>query len=97
MAAHMARGMVAATLGTRLKLFAGKRLLPDGKAVSATLARWSTRLSRLMVGAVMAFALLDHLLPKPQDKNVAPPIEILRTKPVPIDGHRPPARPSAGH
>jgi len=92
----MARGKVAATLGTRLKLFAGKRLL-HGKAVSATLARWSTRLSRLVVAAVMAFALLDHPPPKPQDKSVAPPIEILRTKPVPMDGHRPPARPSAGH
>lgn len=89
--------MVAATLGTRLKLFASKRLLPDGKAVAAALARWSARLSRLMVAAVMAFALLDHPPPKPQDKSVAPPIEILRTKPVPMDGHRPPARPSAGH
>jgi hypothetical protein len=88
---------VAATLGTRLRLLTSKRLRPDGNAVSAILARWSTRLSRLMVAAVMAFALLDQPPQKRPDKSANPPIEILRTKPVPMDGQRPPARPSAGH
>lgn len=88
---------MAKTIGTRLKLLASKRLLPDGNAVSATLARWSTRLSRLMVAAVMAVALLDPSPPKHHDRAATPPIEILRTKPVPMDRQRPPARPSAGH
>jgi hypothetical protein len=50
-----------------------------------------------MVAAVMAFALLDQPPQKRPDKSANPPIEILRTKPVPMDGQRPPARPSAGH
>lgn len=89
---------MAATLGTRLKLFANSKLLPSGREVSLTLARWSTRLSRLAVAGVMAVAFFDrHPHSKAHDKNASPPIEILRTKPVPMDGQRPPAKPSAGH
>lgn len=87
---------MAARLQTRLKLLASNKLLPDGKAVAASLARWSTRLSRLMVAAVMAFALLDRP-PQKQDRSPTPPIEILRTKPVPLNGQGSPAQPSAGH
>jgi hypothetical protein len=88
---------VAARLETRLKQFASNKLLPDGEAVAASLARWSTRLSRLMVAGVTAFALFDRP-PHNQERSAPPPpIEILRTKPVPLNGHGSPARPSAGH
>ncbi len=89
---------MAAPFGTRLRLFVHKRLLPSGDAVSLTLARWSTRLSRLTVAGLMAVTLFDRApREQAQDKSASPPIEILRTKPVPMDGQRPPPRPSAGH
>ncbi|MFM9846773.1 MAG: hypothetical protein ACKVP3_06405 [Hyphomicrobiaceae bacterium] len=72
--------------------------MPSGSDVSSALARWSTRLSRLAVAGVMAVAFFDwHPPSKPYDKSATPPIEILRTKRVPMDGQRPPAKPSAGH
>jgi hypothetical protein len=90
---------VAATLGTRLKLFASKKLLPSGREVSLTLARWSTRLSILAVVGLMAVTFLDSRPPRTShDKSAAPPIEILRTRRVPVEAlPRPPPKPSAGH
>ena len=89
---------MAAPLGTRLKQFIDRRLLPSGNAVSLILARWSTRLSRLMIAGLMAVVLFDRPpREQAQEKGASPPIEILRTKPVPMDGKRPPPNSSAGH
>ena len=83
-------------LGTQLKTFASK-LLPSGSLISSALARWSTRLSRLAVIGAMAVAIFDRPPQKPHDRNVAPTIEILRTRPVPIDMQKHPQRPPPGH
>jgi hypothetical protein len=89
---------VAAPFENRLRLFIKERLLPSGTAASLMLARWSTRLSRLTVAGLMAVVLFDRPpRERAQDKNASPPIEILRTKPVPMDGRKPAPSPSAGH
>jgi hypothetical protein len=89
---------VAAILGTRLNILGGRKLLPSRSDVASALARWSTRLSRLAVAGIMAVAFFDRQPPsKPYDKSATPPIEILRTKRVPMDEQKLPPKPSAGH
>jgi len=61
------------------------RLVPGRAATLAFLARVSTRLSVAMVLALLGFALYEHQAGPRGGMRTNVPIEMLRTRPVPIE------------